>query len=279
MKGETALSDLYQNYRDGGLLKKEFEGKIYQYLLVNNERYNAFYGNQDHWEEFLSWLFPRLSRAIDLYRDMGSSFDAYINSLVNCTAREYRCREADHHITEYVCWRAKAEEMMSLENEPEYLEERKEVSVPKDISSRQLLLLLLKSYYFASEELIKKVSQTIGMETGAVMELINEIKKRRSGKEAEIVVLRERLQCQYYRCLAYEKRMSNAQPGTGYYERMKDRFERAKTRFKAMKRRLGRIRLAASNRVIAEVMGIPKGTVDSGLYAIKDHMLPSGKAG
>ena len=269
---------MYQQYVDGDLSKKDLEGRIFQYLLHHNERYNIFSGNQDRWEEFLSWLYPRLSRAIDQYQDFGSSFDAYITGVINCTAREYRCREADHYITEYVCWRAKAEEMMLLENETEYLEDRKEISIPKDINPRQLLFLLLKSYYFAPDELIEQVSEKINMESEAVRNLINEIRRRRSGKENEFMDLCDRLHCQHYRCLAYEKRMRNAQPGTDYHEKMKERFDRARTRFEKMKKRLGKIRLTASNRIIAEVMGIPKGTVDSGLYSLKNHILSSGRA-
>jgi len=279
--GEARLSDLHQQYVDGGLSKKELEGKIFQWLLQKNEHYNIFPGNQDRWEEYLSWLYPRLSRAVDLYRDLGSSFEAYIGGVVNCTSREYRCREADHYLTEYVCWRAKAEEMMALESECDYPEEQKNITFPvsDDLNPRQLLFLLLKSYYYATDELIKQVSEKIGMDTGAVKDLIKEIKRRRFGKELEFMDLSERLQCQHYRCLAYEKRMYSAQPGTEYHEKMKERFDRARTRFRKMRIRLGNIRLTASNRIIAEVMGIPKGTVDSGLSAIKNQILTSCKAG
>jgi DNA-directed RNA polymerase specialized sigma24 family protein len=38
-----------------------------------------------------------------------------------------------------------------------------------------------------------------------------------------------------------------------------------------MKKRLGKMRTAASNRMIAEVLGVPLGTVDSSLYAIKNR--------
>ena len=108
MKCEKPLSDLYQEYVMCKIRKKELEGKIFQYLLDNQERFHIFKGNSDRWNEYLSWLYSRLSRAIDLYRDMGSSFDAYITSLVHRAAKEYRCRETDHYVTEYTCWQARA---------------------------------------------------------------------------------------------------------------------------------------------------------------------------
>ena len=263
---------MYQCYITGNLPKKDFEGRLFQYLLDNLERYRTLEGNKSHWNEFLSWLYPRLARAIDLYRDLGSSFDAYITSLVHSASREYRCREADHRITEYVCWQARAEEMSACESENEYLETDEAISIPKGIKPRQILLLLLKSYFFVPDELVNRVATAIGMKTEVIMKMMDELRKLRSEKETEILNLRDRLHCQHYRCLAYQKRMNTAQPETDYYKKMKDRYERAKQRFLSMRKRLGKMRVDASNRMIAEVIGIPKGTVDSGLFAIKHYM-------
>ena len=279
MENFTPLSDLYQLYIAGKLPKKDFEGMIFQYLLDNFERFRLFTGDPDHWNDFLVWLYPRFARAIDLYRELGSSFDAYITGLVNSAAREYHCREVDHNITEYVCWQARTEEMSLHESEPEYPEERKRFSIPNDISPRQVLFLLLKSYFFVSDEFVKQVARAIGMDISSLQGMINELKRRRSTKEAEILDLQERLYCQHYRCLAFQKRVSISQPGTDYHEKMKLRLERAKKRYHAMKKRLRGMRLSASNRMIADVLGIPRGTVDSGLFAIKNRLAANREAG
>ena len=270
------LTELYRLYLDGELRKKNFEGMIFQHLLGRFDQFRVFGGNRDRWNDFLSWLYPRLARAIDLYRDLGSSFDAYVTRLVNSAAKEYRCREADHNITEYTCWRARAEDNVILEREPEYLEGSKSASIPDDINPRQILFLLLKSYFFVSDDFAKRVSLTIGMNPGLVLGMIEELRQRRSKKEALIRGLRERLHCQHYRCIAYQKRMINAQPGTEYHEMMKYRFEKAQKRYRSMKKRLGGMRMSASNRMIADVLGIPRGTVDSSLFAIKNRFATKG---
>ena len=272
MKCDKPLSDLYCQYTMKNLPKKDFEGMIFQYLLDNFDRYRLFSGNQDYWNEFLSWLYPRFAKAIDSYQDMGSSFDTYIAGIVHSAAREYRNRETDHYMTEYVCWKARVEEMMLLESEPEYNEYRKDVSIPKGINPRQVLFLLLKSYFFVSDDFVKQISRSIGMNPAMVQDMVDELRNMRSGKEAEILDMRERLHSQHYRCLTYQKRMSGTQPGTDYYEKMKGRYERARRRFYAMKKRLGGMRMSASSRMIAEVMGVPRGTVDSGLFAIKKRL-------
>ena len=277
MKSEKYLSDLYEMYTSSKLSKRNLEGEIFRYLLENSERFRLFRGNRDTWSDFLASLYPRIVRAIDLYRDQGSSFDAYITSLVHCAAKEYRCRESDRSITEYVCWKAKAEDLAVAESEPDYNEShetRKRVSIPNEVNTRQILFLLLKSYFFVSDEFVKKVSQTIGMDAVLVQGIIDELRRRRFEKDAEIIALRERVHCQHYRCIAYQKRMISTQKGTDYHERMKDRYERARKRFNKMKKRLGGMRMSASNRMIADILGIPRGTVDSSLSVIKNRMIP-----
>ena len=135
-----------------------------------------------------------------------------------------------------------------------------------------ILLLLLKSYFFVSDEYVKKVARIIGIDGILVQKMIDELRTRRTTKEADILDLRERLHCQHYRCLAYQRRMTGVQPGTAHYDKLRCRFERAKKRFYAMKKRLGGMRMGASNRMIAEVMGVPRGTVDSGLFAIRNRL-------
>jgi hypothetical protein len=102
--------------------------------------------------------------------------------------------------------------------------------------------------------------------------MIDEIKKRRAEWEAEIREFVHRVHCQHYRYLAFQKRMNSAQPGSDYHAKMKERLERAKHRFFTMDKRLRGMRMNASNRMVAEVLGIPKGTVDSCLFAMRNHL-------
>ena len=266
------LSDLFLQYSEGGLTRMDFEGRLFRYLLLNCERYRLFAGNRDRWNEFLSWLYPRLKRAIDLYRDTGSSFDAYITGLIHNASKEYRSREADHHLTEYVCWRAKAEEMTVQECEPEYQGRDDQVLLPPDIRPRQILFLLLKSYYFVSDEYVNRIAGVVGMDSEKIRCLMDEIHMRRSRREEVINNFRIRYHSQHYRCLAYQKKLYSAQPGTEYYDKMKRRLDRAEKRYFCMSKRLKGVRMNASNKLVSEVLGIPKGTVDSGLFSMKDHL-------
>ena len=277
MQREKQLSELYSSYTEGEIPKKEFEGEVFKYLLNNFKRYHVFDGNRGKWEEFLGWFYSRLSRAIDHYRDIGATFDGYITSYIQGAVKEYRCREAEHYVTEFACWQAKAEETLTYEYEHEKPEKPEKVSIPKDINPKQLLFLLLKSYYSVTEEIVERTASTIGIKSEILWDLIEKLKTLCSEKELGMLKLRERIHCQHYRCLVYQKRMNNAQKGTLYHDKLKVRFEHARKRFYSMKKRLCGIRMTASNRMIADVLGIPKGTVDSGLYMMKKYMALKGK--
>jgi hypothetical protein len=272
MKGEKPLSELYRMYKNGELEKKELEGRIFLYLQTNYDRYHVFNKTRSMWEDFLSWFYVRLSKSIDMYRDIGSSFDAYMTSLVHGASREYRSREMEHDFTEGACWEAKAEEMSVHESECEYKKKKKKVSLPDEIKPKQILFLLLKSYYFLTDDFVEKTAAAIGMDSQLIWDMIDRLKVLCSDKESEILSLRERIHCQHYRCMVYQKRLISSPKGSIYHERIENQFLRARKRFYTMKKRLGGIRMTVSNKMIAEVMNVPKGTVDSGLYTIKKKL-------
>jgi hypothetical protein len=267
----SSLDELFNRYSRGDLSKKEFEELIFRFIIKNRQRFRLFDWNEDKCVDYLCWLYPRLSRAVETYKNTGASFDAYIGALVHWSAREYRTREAEHKITEYACWKAKAEELTVHNPEPEYSEIR--VPVQPFPNPRQVLILLLKSYFYVSEDFLSRAAPALGMGKEKLRQLVDELRKLRLRRDEEIRGLRERIFCQYYRCLAFEKKLDLLPKGSVHYSRMEGRVLRARTRLAAMKTRLASMRMEATNRQIAEVLGIPKGTVDSSLHSIKQKFL------
>jgi hypothetical protein len=267
MQKIVSLNELLRQYTQGTLPKKDFEGCIFTFVLENRRRFRLFTWDKDTCADFLCWLYPRMSRAIDAYQDIGASFEAYIASLVYWSAREYRSRQASHALTEHAFWEARAEDMSPCDHEPVYLEP---LSAIKPVSNpRQTLILLLKTYFFLSEDQIARIAPAIGIEKAQLQRLIDELRRRRLDRDEELRGLNERIHCQYYRCIVLKKKLEVALEGSAQYEKIKGQLERAQTRYNTMKKRLASMNHYATNREVAEVLGIPKGTVDSSLYAIK----------
>jgi hypothetical protein len=263
------LNTLMRRYTAGELGKKDFEGYIFQFIIDNPQRFHLEDWDQETCTDYLCWFYPRLSKAIETYRDIGSSFGAYINTIVQLSSKEYHFSEIRHSIIEYACWEAWAHD--AYEAEPDYLVKDAGVKVKrkKFATICQIKILLLKSYAFVSNEFIEQVASSINIEAAQLQEWISEIKAIRFKHDEKIHYLKEHIHNQFYRCLFFERQLKTLSPSCLRYEIVKKRLERGKMRLAAMKKRLAGFSINASNRLVAEVLGLPKGTVDSNLQAIK----------
>jgi hypothetical protein len=98
--------------------------------------------------------------------------------------------------------------------------------------------------------------------------MIEKLHTCRSRKEEEIRMFQERITTQFYRCIAWEKRLSILLPDSSRYEVVQAHLERARTRLAGLRTRFAKLRLDATHRQIAEVTGISTGTVSSSLSTL-----------
>jgi hypothetical protein len=281
MAGGTNLNNLYREYSLGLLEKKQFEGMIFSSILKNYYRYHLFGWNKEQCSDYFSWLYPRLSRAVTMYKDKGASFSNYISTLVRWTAKEYRSRQIEHSITENAAWSAQAGDLWVYNGEPEYGEEPGLNDSPvhtvlckrdgNTVSNpRQLLILFLKSYYFISDDFLDRSASSLGIDREKLRFLVNELRSLRLKRDEEVRELKERIHLQFYRCMAFEKRLLRVHENTGLFLEIQGKLDRARRRLRAMKKRLQGIKLDATNRQIARVLNVPKGTIDSNLHALRE---------
>jgi DNA-binding CsgD family transcriptional regulator len=271
MQELICLNDLYRQYTLGNLDKKKFEGLIFKSVMDNYEKFHLYDWDKDECIDYLCWLYPRLSRAIDNYRETGASFENYIYAMIRWSAKEYRFRLADHFTTEYAAWMLHVEDMQVREIEPEYDEENSGTKQIPPSNPRQLLILLLKCYYFVSDDFLDRIVPLLGMEKEQLCQMIEKLRIMRVKREDEIFYLRERIYCQFYRCITFEKRLNAVEESSAHYAKMQSRIKRARERLETMRNRLSRIRLEPTNRQIAEILGISKNSVDSHFHALKNR--------
>jgi hypothetical protein len=262
------LDKMLKAYRGGRMRRTELEARIFFRVREKVLHFKPEKMDRETCGDFVSWLYPRIKRAVDRYEDHGSSFDTYINVMVKLSAKEYSLRKKDHKIIEQTWWDAKAEEMMACEEEePDYFEPKQDFSSVRN--RKQVLFLLLKSYYYLSDDYISRAAPAIGMDREELKNMVDTLRNQRLGQEEQIHGLQERVYSQFYRCLAFEKRMLAFPPGSSHSQRMKKRLEGAKKRLVAMRERLAAMRKDAPNWQIANLIGTKKGTVDSGLHTIR----------
>jgi hypothetical protein len=195
------------------------------------------------------------------------------------SSREYRVRKTTKNFIEYSAWGAQINDLYAHEESPSYFSEKKDDVFPELIAiqgkrkdTRRILALVLKCYYYVSDDLLDKIASKIKIDKDELGKMIESMKKIRQKKDDAIYLMKERIYGQYYRCIVYEKRLSLVQENTGAYNKMKLRLEKARLRLEKMRKRLSKIRTDATNRQVAEIIGVKKGTVDASLYKLKEKL-------
>jgi hypothetical protein len=273
---QKSLNKIYSEYLSGKIKRDEFEGIIYTYLFNNQNKTCINHWEQDEYEDFISWFYPRLKNAIDSYQEIGASFEAFLYKYMLISAKEYHVRTTTNAVIEYSAWSARVPDMYMYEEPPVYNINNTEEVITKMIigtrgrkNTRRILALILKCYYYVSDDFAEKIAPLIGIGAKELMEMINKIREIRREKDDKIYLLKERIYCQFYRCIIYEKRLSLIRENTMAYEKLHLRLEKARLRLNKMRKRVTSIRTEATNKQIAEIIGITKGTVDSSLHRLK----------
>jgi hypothetical protein len=232
--------------------------------------------DKDRQVDYLSWIYPRLSQTLEHYKDTGAPFESYLASVLFWSAREYRATENEHNATEKACWEARGEELFVSDEYAMYLpEDHLNERLPlenksgRTLKDRELLVLLCKSYWFVSDDFVERIAPLLNMKTADLLAMLDKIKALREVHDENVRSLKMSVQSQYFRCVCFEKRLTSLEESNPNYQKTRDVLIRARARLVRMKKRLSGLRLSPSNRQIAEVLGIPQGTIDSTMYTLK----------
>jgi hypothetical protein len=269
MQEVTPLTVLYRHYKNGRIGQKVFEAKLMEEVA---RRAPSMIGKRHGRDvpDFLAWLYPRLCGVAGKYKNNGSCFDAYIHSAVSRAYREFQIQNIERGITERVVWSVEARERVP---EDEELCPADKAGEPPPFgrvrNRRQMLILLLKSYYFLPDGFISRIAPALGMSEEEIGTLVTELRYRRAEREQEIHDLSERVHAQFCRCLSFQYRAASAPPDSARQRQYLDCLDRGVKRLFSMRETLRRLSAEASNREIAEVLGVSKGTVDASLFAVR----------
>jgi hypothetical protein len=266
MQTVIPLNGLFADYSAGLLEKRELEGEIFKAIKEDVRRL----GNWDRADndDYLSWLYPRISHAIGAYRETGSSFESYIGSLVRMTAKEFRSRKFHSYLAESAALMSVSQDMYTYEDSPEYacIEE---VSDPRLCNPRQILILILKCCCYVSGDFLERAAPTLGISAEKLNDMVSSLRKLREKRERYNEYLQEKANYQLCRCIFYEKRLKSMPENCIATQRIRDRLERGRERLARLRKRLAKRYPDPSNHQIAKFLGISKGTVDSVLYRLK----------
>lgn len=273
---KNKLNELYFLFKENSLSRNGLESSVYQYFIDNQDKTTLGRWEKDMYEDFLSWYYPRLCKTIDSYCEKEASFEVFMNVSLKLSAKEYYVNLTTKSFIEYSAWSVKVYDNYAREDAPHYLHEEQEKTLSSFIdktkkikNTKQLLILILKCYYYVTDDFIDRAATHIGIDKEKLREMINQLHKKRADKEERIFRMKENIYTQYYRCIVYEKRLACLDENAVTYLKLKNRLEKARKRLEKMRNRVSNMRKNPSNKEIAELLGLSKGTVDSSLFNLK----------
>jgi DNA-binding transcriptional regulator YiaG len=134
--------------------------------------------------------------------------------------------------------------------------------------ARKLLLLSLKAAYDLEDRTIRSIAQSIGIHQEVLFHLIEVTRTSLSGKEERFRKLQEKRSKLYFRIYSIQEELVRC-PNALAKENLLKRLSRLKSYLQKLRQTLSHHYLAPTHRKVAEILGIPKGSIDSTLYYLK----------
>jgi hypothetical protein len=270
------LNDLYAEFNDRIISRCKLESSVFIYYFNNQKKTCLSHWKTDEYEDFVSWFYPRLRKAIDKYYDKGASFEAFINKYFFIASKEYKVHTTAGSVTEYSTWSARIPDLYVHEEPPDYLCEENDEIFSKLIQEksgrkniRRILALILKCYSYVSDDFIEKAALLMEIDKEELYKMLDKIRKLRQKKDDVIYNLKEKLYCQFYRCIVLEKKLSLTKENTLTYNTLEKQLKNGRIKFEKTRIKLSLTRKEATNSQVAKVIGVCKGSVDSSLHKLK----------
>jgi DNA-directed RNA polymerase specialized sigma24 family protein len=236
--------------------------------------------DEDACGDFYVFIHPRMLRLLERFRDQGKPFESYLWAVLNWQlrnfARERRQKELDwrvslrmetcnpHGVDLSAAGREDAAGGSDLPRpSPELL---RVLQSPAD--RRNFLFLVLKCSRTLDPSSAGHLAALAGVARERLLDVAGTLRELRASREQRLETFRCRRNKAFAKVLLIETELK------GEFEQcrieaLQAALRRARRRMQSAAQRMARVGMSPTNREIAAVLGVPKGTVDSGLYWLK----------
>ena len=266
--------------------------KIYGYPRCRGSR------AEDDGGEFFLFFYPRLMRTLQRFQDQGRPFEWYLHSVLRW------------HYLGYVRWKKRRERCWAAGALPALWEpqlvygpavdgpivepQNEAFGLPgwlgpemadlfhlqagtclrKPADRKRLLIWALKQVRSLREPDLEKLAAWTGTGVERLRALCAGLQERLERRERRLGLLAERRNRAFTTLqLAQQALAGEAEPAGR--TRLAGRADRARRCLRRSQERMARVPLQPSNRELAQVLGLPKGTVDTSLYWLKRRLAES----
>jgi signal transduction histidine kinase len=261
---ESAIDRFHARFKEGSLSRQDLSAAIATELSALFKSFNCFHRSPAFWDDFLSSLYERVDAALDRFRDQGKPISRFFLSLLKIWRNDYLQSEHRNHSREIRSWETLLHEL-PFSAPP--VEPPMTVRLPRPLTGRpkHILFLALKSYYRLSDSMLQAVAHATNIPEHALLTLIEQLHALRDRAESDIIRLRERAFSLHYKVLALQRDLKD-NPSDA---KTRDTLVKIRRRLAATRNHLSSVRVQASNRDIAMLLGLSKSAVDYSISQLK----------
>lgn len=292
------IADSYfQNPSEEGRQRLVNATAVYVFSSLKCILGKAYPQDEDARSEFVLWLYPQLERIVERFDPQKASYLTYVSVGVKyrylrfCAekGRAAEIRRAAEDEEMKLCDGWDEDEQCACEPPAAYtageeagvaarvLERAGKSESAKRRMARDILLLALKSTFYLSEDLIEKVAVFCEIPREDLEKLLETVRRDYGARQGAYEEMRLRKHCYYIRAFNCSKKLYeiNLPPGSldsekaRSVEKERDFCERQSARLSL---RMEKMQRNPSNRYLAALLGMPRGSVNSALARIKKHL-------
>lgn len=269
----AVLESNYYGYGQGPLVNRIIE--------EISKRYSAQY-SEDDFADFLIDFYGRIRRMVTKYEFYGTPFEHYLMSVVRVSFAHHKMlkRQSSRYVQAYEQFSYSLPAVSEQENSSDadvtsvMLRIVSVRNLPITASqSKRLLILSLKFSHWLTGKQVQKIARIVGYTYERLLLLIESVRVRvteRFATQRTIIERRNQLYAQLMRAycdLQSSGGASMVREGSGVAGNQ--RLDKMRQRLQMYNHRADRHRLTPTNKMVANMLNMPKGTVDASMFILK----------
>jgi len=276
-----SLNTLVAYYQNTGLglaeIMKCLALRIYNYPLGKRQ------ASEDDCGEFYLFFYPRLIRTLERFQDRGKPFEWYFNSVLHWHYKVYCARKRKEQTRWAVArnvlfWELPEPGSETLLPNPDVCSGQKVIPLDRFGGSREstcrkrILLLALKNARQLDDNAVSWISQLTGVKEEHLIGMIERLRANLYKREIRLHKLYRRQNKIFTKIFLLQRDLLWEVDPEIKASLALSLCELRRT-LRSVQRKIRRVRLHPSNREIAELLQIPKGTIDTSLYWLRRQLL------
>lgn len=278
---ESELTEMVLKYQTTGEGFRELMDCVGTFVYEYPSRRRRW--DHDDRADFFCYFFPKVPALIDRFEYTGKPFEAYLCASMKWQMKTFITKKIMRErqsriITEEIFWVDQdAYSIAANRRDHEWVGEagdgpiahtRIQASDLDEATRKRILCLFMRAAEHADEKQVKRVADITGYDADWISHCVATLHAMLESKRSRSRAYRTRRDHAFFRARVIRDKLAEEKDPVRR-SRLARTLQEERRRFDRVTRKMARSPVEPTHREIAEVLGIPKGTVDSALHYIR----------